>query len=217
MLKQITAIVARYGLLGGDKLYQIRARQTLPLLVRQAKAGQTVYYSDLATELGYPNPRSFNYILGAIGNALIDLSKSTDQEIPPIQCIVINKSYQLPGDGIGWFINQNDFNKLPKAQQKLIIDSELSKIYTYNKWDWVLNELGLEPIKTELHDDLQQAKIFRGGGESDKHKRFKEWIAKNPSALQLKSSLDDGNLEYRLASGDSIDVLFLDKSLNIGV
>lgn len=38
MSKLITAITARYGLLGGDKLYQKRARLTLPLLVRQAKA-----------------------------------------------------------------------------------------------------------------------------------------------------------------------------------
>lgn len=217
MSKLITAITARYGLLGGDKLYQKRARLTLPLLVRQAKARQTIYYSELAAELNFPNPRSFNYILGAIGNAILDLSELNDIEIPPIQCIVINKNHELPGEGVGWFINKSNFSKLPKAQQKIIIDSELAKIYTYNDWDWVLSELGLEPLTKELEKELEKAKNIRGGGESHDHKRFKEWISKNPQALKLKITLQDGDLEYRLPSGDSIDVLFLDKDLKIGI
>jgi len=32
--------------IGGDKLYQQRARNALPRLVRQAKAEQPIYYSD---------------------------------------------------------------------------------------------------------------------------------------------------------------------------
>ena len=35
----------------GDKLYQVRARKALPILVRQAKAQQTITYTDLAIEL----------------------------------------------------------------------------------------------------------------------------------------------------------------------
>lgn len=217
MGKLITAITAKYGLLGGDKLYQKRARLTLPLLVRQAIAKQTIYYSELAAELNFPNPRSFNYILGAIGNAISELSEITNIEIPPIQCIVINKSHDLPGEGVGWFINKTDFSKLPKSQQKVIIDSELVKIYTYNEWDWVLNELGLEPLTEKLDAELEKAKNIRGGGESYDHKRFKEWISINPQALKLKSSLQNGQLEYKLPSGDSIDVVFSDKDLKIGV
>ena len=217
MSKLITAIIAKYGLLGGNKLYQKRARLTLPLLVRQAKAGQTIYYSELAAELNFPNPRSFNYILGAIGNALRDLSELHEVEIPPIQCIVINKSHKLPGEGIGWFLDKINFDKLSKAQQKIIIDFELAKIYTYNNWEWVLNELGLEPLMDDLNTELEKAKNIRGGGESEDHRRFKEWISKNPKALRLKSTLHHGQLEYKLPSGDSIDVLFSDKDLKIGV
>ena len=35
------------GLISGEKLYQIRARKALPLLVRQARSEQTIFYSDL--------------------------------------------------------------------------------------------------------------------------------------------------------------------------
>jgi len=53
--------------ISGEKLYQERARAALPLLVRQAQAGAPIFYSDLADELGMPNPRNLNYVLGSIG------------------------------------------------------------------------------------------------------------------------------------------------------
>ena len=56
--------------ISGDKLYQERARRALPLLVRQAQAHAKIYYLDLALELGMPNPRNLNYVLGSIGQAL---------------------------------------------------------------------------------------------------------------------------------------------------
>ncbi|ALR32445.1 hypothetical protein ATE47_01425 [Chryseobacterium sp. IHB B 17019] len=217
MAKTITAAIARYGLLGGDKLYQVRARLTLPYLVRQAKAGQTIYYSDLARELGIQNPRSFNYILGAIGNALTELADHTKTEIPPIQCIVINKQNELPGEGVGWFISRKDFGKLSKNQQKIIVDSELARVYTYQHWDWVLDQLSLEPLTINISEDLEKAKNFRGGGESDSHKRFKEFVSNRPELLGLKASLKNGDLEYKLPSADTVDIMFFDRELMIGV
>lgn len=56
--------------ISGDKLYQERARATLPLLVRQAHAGSPIRYGELAAELGMPNPRNLNYVLGSIGKAM---------------------------------------------------------------------------------------------------------------------------------------------------
>lgn len=56
--------------LAGDKLHQKRARAVLPLLVREASQSETVYYSDFAAELGMPNERNLNYVLGYAGSAL---------------------------------------------------------------------------------------------------------------------------------------------------
>lgn len=217
MSKYLTAVMAKYGLLGGEKLYQKRARLTLPFLVRLAKARQTIYYSDLATEINILNPRSFNYILGAIGDAIKSLSNVHNVDIPPIQCLVISKSSHLPGEGVAWFINNGDYSKLLKSQKKIIIDAELARIYTYNDWDWVLSELSLEPLTNKFDEELKKAKSIRGGGESEDHKRFKESISKNPQALKLPNTLKTGTLEYKLPSGDCIDVLFLHKDLKIGV
>ena len=162
------------------------------ILVRQAKAGQTIYYSELAKEIDIPNPRNLNFILGAIGNALIALGKRTKNEIPPIQCVVINKRDQLPGEGIGWFISPKDFSKLNKTQKQKVVTAQLTKIYTYQYWDWVLEQLNLKPVLTNLDDELEEAKNGRGGGESQQHKKFKDFIAKNPTVLGLSAKLAKG-------------------------
>ena len=88
---------AAVGSIHGDKLYQRRARAALPILVRQAWAHQTMFYSDLAGELGMTNPRVLNYPLGAIGNTMLNLAEEMGHDVPPIQALVINKSTALPG------------------------------------------------------------------------------------------------------------------------
>lgn len=217
MSKLKTAIATRFGLLSGEKLFQKRARVALPYLIRQAQAGQTIYYSDLAKELNIPNPRNLNYVLGTIGNALLHLGTASHTVIPPIQFIVINKRQGVPGEGVDGFGSLANFNKLNKNQKKEIIDRELTKIYTYQHWDWVLNELALEPMDLNLQEELSKAKSIRGGGESESHKKFKEFISKNPHVLGLKNTLKNVTVEYALPSGDTIDILFIDKNLKIGV
>ena len=50
--------------LRSEKTYQQRAREALPLLVRQAEAGEKIYYADLAAEMGIEWPRTLNRPLG---------------------------------------------------------------------------------------------------------------------------------------------------------
>ena len=76
-------------------LYQRRAFSALPLLVRQAEAGQTIHYEHLTRELGMPNPRNLNYVLGSIGTSLRNLGQLWGQEIPAVQALVTNKASGL--------------------------------------------------------------------------------------------------------------------------
>src|SRR5438105_1077244 len=87
----------------GEKLYQQRARVALPVLVRQAQAGTTIRYGELAAELGMANPRNLNFVLGCVGQAINDLSREWGQPIPPIQCIVTSKRTGWASEGVGWF------------------------------------------------------------------------------------------------------------------
>lgn len=204
--------------LTGDKLYQQRARKALPLLVRQAHAGEPITYESLAAELSMPNPRNLNYVLGSIGQALNNLAESWENDVPPIQCLVVNKGSGLPGEGISWFIGSlSEYKKLSKRQRRQIVDAELAKIYGFPKWHQVLDAFSLSPVSQEFGRFVDQASRSRQGGESEAHKALKAYVARHPELLGLPASVGNGTEEYSLPSGDSVDVFFENKAEHVGV
>lgn len=218
-MKSNTPIKSNAYFLEGDKLYIKRARIALPILVRQAKSHEKIYYSQLASEMGMPNPRNLNYVLGAIGNAIKHIEQAQKIKIPLINCLVVSKSSELPSDGITGFINKKDFEKLPSHEKDLYFAEEFSEIFHYKQWDQVLHFLGLEPLKNDfvkIEKLKNQTKERFGGGESQYHIDFKNYIKNNPSSLGLRPSLV-GETEYILPSMDAIDVIFKDKDLFIGI
>jgi hypothetical protein len=153
--------------LGGNKLYQERARAALPLLVRQAAAAKPIFYSALAEELGMPNPRNLNYVLGSIGQAMVRLSKQWKATVPPIQCLVVNKVTGIPGEGIGWFlITKEEFAKLPLRRRREIVQAELQLIYAYPHWDEVLKELELTRSRRTSLTMLQKPLVVLAGAKA---------------------------------------------------
>jgi len=204
--------------ISGDKLYQKRARAALPLLVRQAQAGVTIFYSDLAEELEMPNPRNLNYVLGSIGQSLERLSKAWKEKVPPIQCLAVNKSTGLPGEGIGWFLlKKKDFKGLPLSQKRKIVEAELQHVFSYPKWANVLEAFSLEQVAFDFSPIVSKASKNFGGGESERHKALKDYVAKNPESIGLKSRIPIGTTEHPLPSGDSLDVSFTDKKMWVAV
>lgn len=200
--------------IAGDKAYQVRARAALPLLVRQAEAGAPVFYSDIAEELGMPNPRNLNYVLGSIGQSLELLSKAWKSKVPPIQCLVVNKSTGLPGEGIGWFlVKKEDFSTLPLRQKRAIVEAELQHVFSYPRWREVLEVLELEPATSDFTPFVKKATAGFGGGESEEHKALKTYVAKNPKVIGLGANTPMGTTEYLLPSGDSLDVSFNGKKV----
>jgi len=165
--------------IAGDKLYQERARAALPLLVRQASQSATVYYSDLAAELGMANERNLNYVLGYVGDAMESLSKDWKETIPPIQCLVINKRDRMPGEGIGWFITKKeDFRKLPRKEQRRLVKLELEKVFAYRRWPSVLKAFGLAPAKADYSKVAAKAKSIGATENRGRHRsaaKAKAW------------------------------------------
>ena len=118
--------------IAGEALYQARARFAFPLLVRQAEVGKPITYSDLAEELGIPNARNLNYVLGSIGRTIENLSKAWKEKIPPIQCLVVKKNTGIPGEGVGPFVPQwGDFAALPRRRQREIVAVAHAQIFAY--------------------------------------------------------------------------------------
>lgn len=203
--------------LTGDKLYQQRARAALPLLVRQASAGEPITYENLAGELGMPNARNLNYVLGSIGQSIIIVGKEWQLEVPPIQCLVVNKNSGLPGEGISEFLGTlSDYRKLTRRQRRQVLDVELAKIYGFSKWAGVLEFFGLSPAEIDFGGLVDQAQK-RGAGESEAHRVLKAYVARQPQIIGLPSFGSPGEQEYALPSGDFVDVFFENRSEHIGV
>jgi hypothetical protein len=217
-----TAEMANKGFGDQTKLYQKRAQAALPLLVRQAKAGQTMYYSELAAELDMPNPRNLNFPLGAVGREMEKLSRRLGTRIPPIQCLVINKQDGIPGEGIGWFVGDvNKFKKSSPTEKRRVIDSMLFEIFQFPDWDMVLAECGLEPVVVSSEASLTQESVaavsrYGRGGEGDLHRGLKEFVACHPQLFDLPEGLV-GEIEHPFPSADCLDVLFKNGSEWVGV
>ncbi len=196
--------------MSGEKLYQIRARAALPLLIRQAEAGVPIYYSDLAEELGMPNPRNLDYVLGSVGHTMEALSKRWKRKIPPIQCLVINRNTGIPGEGIGWFlIKKEEFRKLPIRRRREIVKAELQKIFAFQDWQEVLKALEIEPAAEDFSGAVTAAvNLTFGGGEGPEHLALKAYVAGRPELFGLRPSCPV-SIEERLPSGDCLDVSFL--------
>lgn len=216
MPRRLTAKAAKSADGEEKKLYIKRAREALPFLVRQAKAEMTIEYGALAAEMGMPNARNLNYVLGAVGNMLIALGEKEDIDIPQIQCLVVNKKTGLPSDGVDWFLDIPNRNYLHPEVLKRKIHAQITRACSWDRWDWVLEKLNLRPIKLELRKDLEEAKKG-GGGESPDHLSLKYWIMEHPEALGIRRHWDAVDGEWCLASSDRLDILFKNAKEQVAV
>ena len=163
-------------------LYQRRAFSALPLLVRQAEAGQTIHYEQLASELGMPNPRNLNYVLGSIGTSLLHLGQLWGQTIPAIQAVVTNKTSGLPGHGFTQFLDDpGAFRRAPSARQRAILRRVTDGVYSYQRWRDVLAHFEAQPWKGP-RPEAASPSFGDHGGESPEHQAFKEAVRLHPAS-----------------------------------
>lgn len=204
----------------GSKLYQQRAKAALPFLVSHAGAWHTVTYGQFARELGMQNHRNLNHVLGAIGSELEALGKKWGEEIPAINCIVVNKGDQTPRRGIEFHMPIAEFKKLPKHVQKQELQKLHRKIYVYPKWERVLKHFGMASAPPTTSNQINtlaaKAGYGKGGGETEDHRLLKEHLAKHPKLLKLPATAFAA-IEFTFASADKIDILFKCPSEWVGV
>lgn len=196
----------------GDKRSQELARQTFPILVRQARAGQPLTYGELARELD-SHPRPMRFPLGIIGRAIEDLGEEWDEYIPPIQAYVVSQRDGVPSEGIASYTKRPTEYKDSDLEGKRAIAAKLQyEAHEFGRWDEVLDYYGLPMPDSTLSSiqDSNGAGSWSGHGteESDAHRRLKERIAEDPTLVDLLKSHGPGTTEYEFPTGDQVDVLF---------
>jgi hypothetical protein len=192
------------------ELYQRRALDALPLLVRQAHAGQTVFYSDLGAELGMPNARNLNFVLGAVGQSLVALGAAWGEQIPPLQALVVNRQTGIPGEGFAKdLFDPKVLQGVSSGTRKQVVKAMLAAVFAYPKWPQVLEHFRVSALPSSAVL-VEKAKRVRYGGESESaaHRTLKERIAADPTLVGVTKRVVSTEVEHRLPTGDEIDVLF---------
>lgn len=182
-------------------------RRMIPILVGWAKGKQTQKtYGDLITALGYTRFSGIGDCLGKLQLVINELSEVTgEKNIPSLNALVNNK-HGLPSDGFSFVLD--GYDTLSDSDKKEIARMYNEMATSYRKWDWVMGELGLKPtICEEDETAILSGKVHGYGGESEEHKKLKQYIASNPQKIGIDTE-EKGITEFSILSGDSIDVYF---------
>ncbi|EKO34187.1 hypothetical protein [Leptospira santarosai] len=201
------------------------AKKILAFLVDRLKnfsgGEKTVYYSDLANSISYPEPRQGSAFGNNIGNSLGAMGHFFDNikidnwndRIPLIQTLVVLKSDGLPSSGLKEF--EKEYPYLSKEKQKDFVQKEYEKIFEFgDRWNSVLSSLGIQPFLniTKQNDSIGNFFNPFGSDGSPEHQALCEYIKRTPSLVNLP--IDSvGIREYPLKSGDKVDVVFETKEM----
>lgn len=173
-----------------------------------------LYYSQLAERIGRLNKHGHGHghgmgnVLGRMGHLLKTIEDEWGEGIPHIQSLVVSRTGKLkdlPDKGIKEFWPEYPaMTHVEKANRTQI---EHQRIVAFgSRWNDVLKRLGLPEITASRQSSAP--KEFLGkGGESESHKRLKQFVLDNPELVGAK--LDWQRFpEYPLRSLDQIDVVF---------
>jgi hypothetical protein len=176
----------------------------LPHLVHCAQTRKTITYGELAAKIDRHH-RAIPHSLGHIRHKFLK-----PKGLPFLTAIVVNQETRLPGDS--WWQDCAQNLTLDERRQKHREVCE--RVFVYDEWDTLLQELELSPIP-RTDDDLDAEGLARTidlerkgqVGEREPHRMLKKYVARNPTAIGLQAR-KAGKKEYRFVSGDKCDVVF---------
>ena len=184
-------------------------RKIIPILVRWAKQGiVNNTYGDLIKELGYVRYSGIGSLLGYVDDVFKRFSELTEEIIPTLNALIKSKSTRLPSPGFSYVYTSYD--EMSDDEKKIFVMGLNKEAIEYEHWDWVLSSLGLTPsiINTTASETLiRSGKYYGLGGESEHHKKLKEYVYNHPEVLGI-SDIKKKEMEYILLSGDRLDVYF---------
>ena len=179
-------------------------RQIIPILVGWAKYGKTdKTYGDLLHALGYSHYSGIGTQLGNVEIVMRELRKETGEDIPTLNALVQQDG--IPSGGFE-FVYPN-YNSLTLSEKQVFVAGINDSAVNYPKWNWVLDQLGLQPTKIFTEKELEHLSTHYGGGEGKEHKAIKEFVYNHPESLGINGVIRK-ETEYPLPSGDRIDVYF---------
>lgn len=162
----------------------------------------------------------FSLHIGGVAGMMMNKIISVSEDAPPINALVTSTS-GIPGNGFAWYHDNlwrakrgQRWEHLDKEQKLEVVRGVREAVKEYEGWNRIFQEAfgdrpGLLEQKrfTEQDGKPNAAELPRGEGESEQHRRLKEWARDNPSEIFLPKGFE-GTVESDLLSGDRVDVLF---------
>lgn len=181
-------------------------RRMIPILIGWAKRGyMQKTYGDLIKALGYTRFSGIGNCLGKLQLVINKLCEVTGENIPSLNALVNNKD-GLPSDGFSFVLD--GYDTLSDKDKKEIARMYNETAISFQKWDWVLAQLGLKPYFSKDDENaILSGNIHGYGGEHEEHKKLKQYIAANPKSIGIETD-EQGETEFTLLSGDILDVYF---------
>lgn len=195
----------------------------MALLMRCIQHGEPfVTYGAIKAELEHQLdiasifPTQIGYVAGSMMDQILKL----DPKAPLIN-VLITRASGVPGGGVGGYLAERYRNPALrkwdeiKTDRKLkLVARERAKVFRYKKWQQINNTLFGDSARKNLRQPPENENDFVGprwGGaaESEEHKKLKEWVASNPAHIGLSKAYGIGIPEFRLLSGDEVDVMFI--------
>ncbi len=192
------------------------ARESLHQLVHhvlslQGRALTPITYEELAFRIGRLNKHGKGHghgmgkVLGVMGHTLQRLSGDWGEQVPMIQCLVVNKAGPLrglPDVGIKEF--WSGYKRWSREEKRDHVLQEYRRIENFgSRWNQVLAKLKLQPVAPPTHKQNR----FGRGGESPEHRRLQEFVRRHPELVGAEANWS-ADENYSLPSLDEIDLLF---------
>jgi hypothetical protein len=184
------------------------ARKMIPVLIRWARSSwdKPHYYSNLSEAVGH-HTNQIGGIMATIQDILDNLSLQKQKTIPTLNGLTRNKKSGLPSDGFDYVIE--NYSNLSEDSKMGEVNKLNYMAHLYD-WDWVLNELQLEPDMIYVPDEIEKKRVLLKhgyGGEGAEHKALKNYVQQNPDKFGIKRVLYSST-EKMLLSSDRLDVYF---------
>jgi hypothetical protein len=204
-----------------EQIREVGAPIAMTIAVSAAARHETVPYVDLARALSKKlktniNPRHMGHVAAEMMDRIIKVGK----DAPPLNTIVVYKGSQLPGEGaelyLKRFLPSIKYKDLTDEQKRVVLEPVHEAVFNFEGWDRVAAKAfsdGLPFIEKEPERGESDGKAKRAGFggpvESEDHLRLKKFVADNPKLFGAPEPYPKGMTEWRIESGDEIDVCFV--------
>ena len=198
-----------------------RARLALPILLVTAKAARVLTYQELDRQIARaygvavtPVVAGYGKVLEIVGGSLNLLSAEWGTEIPPLTIVVLNKDSGEPGSGVDNFLRRyvarSSAEQVTPNNRREMIKRATDAVHNDTRWDEVAAYFG--SALPMMGDESQPIPLVkpptRLGPESAAHLALKNHIAGHPELFADLGTFEKSQMEYRLDSGDEVDVFF---------